>query len=70
MKTEKSRRSVPRFVTEGWALYPGGEYYIAEKDGLTIILGKKTGLNFIGIRPDAPEWAKQEYAEWITPTQI
>ena len=61
---ESVRRDIPKFVVEGFALYKGGEFYIAKQDGKEVILGRKTGLDFIGIRPDAPQWAKDEYKKW------
>ena len=63
---ESVRRAIPKFVTEGYALYRGGEFYIAKQEGKEVIVGRKTGLDFIGIRPDAPDWAQEEYKEWVT----
>ena len=63
---EYTRRSIPRFVLEGWAKYEGGDYRTGTlPDGKTIVLGKKDGLNFIGVKEDAPEWARDEYLRWI-----
>ena len=57
--------TIPKFVKEGYALYKGGEYLISKFDGKEIIVGRKDGLDYIGIRPDAPDWALDEYDELI-----
>jgi len=62
---EKARKTTPRFYLEGWALYEGGDYTVGILKGREIRV-KKTGFNFIGVKPDAPEWAKQEYEEWTS----
>ena len=64
MFKEKVTQTIPRFLTEGYALYEDGDFYKGTHDGVEVILGKKKGLDFIGLKPDAPLWAKQEYREW------
>ena len=67
MKTtvRKARKTTPRFYLEGWALYEGGDYYTAVHKGKEVQI-KRSGFNFIGVKPGAPKWAKQEYEEWIS----
>ena len=62
---ERTRRSTPLFLKEGWALYKGGDYYMGILAGKEVKL-RKRHFNFIGVKPDAPEWAHEEYAEWIS----
>ena len=62
---EKARKTTPRFLIEGYALYEGGDYITGIMRGQEVKV-KKTGFDFIGVKPDAPEWAKQEYEEWIS----
>ena len=61
----KSRGVTPRFLLEGYALYAGGDYYTGTLKGRQIKI-KNTGFDFIGVKPDAPDWAKKEYEEWIS----
>jgi hypothetical protein len=57
---------IPRFVSEGYALYEGGDYMVGKfSDGREVRLPKKGGMDFIGVKPEAPDWAKQEYDEYI-----
>ena len=56
---------VPRFVHERYAMYEGGEFYKVTDNGKEVIIGKKTGMDFIGVKPDAPQWARDEYEEWL-----
>jgi len=65
MIRESVRRSTPRFVTEGYAVYEGGNFYRVVHNGVEKIIGKKIGLDFIDIAPNAPSWAKEEFAEWM-----
>ena len=65
MSMEKARYTYPRFAEEGWALYEGGDYNTIVIKGELRQLGKKKGLDFIGIKPDAPDWAKDEYRDWL-----
>jgi hypothetical protein len=59
---EKLEISVPRFVAEGYAHYK--EEFSALTDGRK--LRKKGGLNsIIGVVDGAPQWAHDEYAEWL-----
>jgi len=68
MVKESGRRITPRFLAEGYALYEGGDYYIAILDNGETLKStkKKRGYDFIGVKPDAPRWAKEEYEEWIS----
>lgn len=62
---EKGRRITPRFLKEGWALYEGGDYEVKTLKGRKIRY-EKDGFDFIGVKPDAPDWAKEEYKMWIS----
>lgn len=62
---ESTHGTVPRFVHEDYALYEGGEFYKSNYKGKEIIIGKKKGMDFIGVKPDAPQWAHDEYEEWL-----
>ena len=62
---EKPRKTTPRFLLEGWALYEGGDYETKTLKGRKIQY-EKNGFDFIGIKSDAPEWAKNEYDEWVS----
>jgi hypothetical protein len=54
----------PRFAEEGYAVYPPDrrEEYTDPFTGGTV---KASPLGFIGIKPDAPQWAHDEYNEWL-----
>jgi hypothetical protein len=59
------RHTTPKFVELGFALYEGGDYYVGNLNGEEIQLGRKKGLDFIGVKPDSPQWAHEEYDEWV-----
>jgi len=65
MYREKVSQTVPRFLSEGYALFDGEEFYKGVHDGVEVILGNKQGLDSIGIKKDAPLWAKEEFYEWM-----
>ena len=54
--------SVPRFYYEGYALFEEDEY-LGELDGKPLIF--KNGMRIVGVKPDAPQWAKDECEEWF-----
>ena len=56
----KNENVIPRFVTEGYALYK--DEYTDFQNGIT--LQKKGGMDFIGVKPDAPAWAFAEFEAW------
>ena len=50
----KVKKTLPRFVFEGYAEYRGLEGY-AEYDG----------WGFTGVKDGSPKWAYDEYSEWL-----
>ena len=65
MFNEKVNQTVPRFLSEGYALYEGEDFSKGVHDGVEVILGNKHGLDSIGLKENAPAWAKEEYKEWM-----
>jgi hypothetical protein len=59
------RHIMPKFVELGFALYEGGDYYVGSLNGEAIQLGRKKGLDFIGVKSDSPQWVHEEYDEWL-----
>ena len=66
-------KKLPRFVEEGYAEYNQKYLYdglfnklVLDQDGNRIpYYGQLGKLSFIGVIPSAPDWAKQEYEEYI-----
>ena len=64
---------LPRFVKEGYAEY--NQKYVYNKLTRKLVLdengnripyyGQLGKFDFIGVIPSAPDWAKQEYEEYI-----
>ena len=48
---KKTKRTLPRFVFSGYAVDKDGNDYI--------------GFDFAGIKPDAPQWAHDEYRQCL-----
>ncbi len=60
MNIERYIQCVPEFVIEGYAVFE--EVDLLMPDGTTL---HTITSNFIGVKPDAPQWAKDEYKEWL-----
>lgn len=53
-------KKIPKFVLEGYAMYQE-ESYLKIDD----VVLEPQGMDFIGVKENAPKWAKEEYKEWI-----
>ena len=56
---------IPRFVGEGYATLEDGDFYAKDSGALLILKGENIkDYKRIGIKEDAPFWAKHEHQKW------